>query len=246
MDDQQRARELKPCPFCGGQPRPGFASTGVPGLEDCGYCYIECCDVHIHRDDEDACAEAWNRRAALRAAPEVLHIQVRNHHESGSFYLREGVEGEGDRKQYWCELTCNTSFGTVGHYWSSMGSPAARFLSKLNRGYLIGKLWASEASVFCGDTAVAEAKAALLRERRDGDLSKEDAREAFDVFWSVSTEFEWHQMVLNCEWLHRHLMDCGGPFGSITNPQALGFWEELWPAFITELTAARPQGVKDV
>jgi len=183
---------------------------------------------------------------AIRASPEVLHIEVRNHHESGSFYLREGVEGEGDRKHYWCELTCNTSFGIVGHYWSSMGSPAARFLSKLNRGYLIGKLWGSEASVFCGDTAVAEAKAALLRERRDGDLSKEDAREAFDVFWSVSTEFEWHQMVLDCEWLHRHLMDCGGPFGSVTNPQALGFWEELWPAFITELTAARPQGVKDV
>ena len=77
MNDQQRARELKPCPFCGGQPQPGFASTGVPELEDCGYCYIECCDVHIHRDDEEACAEAWNRRAApdavaLRTAMETL------------------------------------------------------------------------------------------------------------------------------------------------------------------------------
>lgn len=60
---------LLPCPFCGGKPRTGTANSGVPGMEDCGYAYIECCDVHVHRDEDEECASDWNRRAALLTAP---------------------------------------------------------------------------------------------------------------------------------------------------------------------------------
>lgn len=55
--------DLLPCPFCGGQPKVGETNTGVPGMEDCGYAFVECCIVHAHSEEsvEDAIA-AWNRR----------------------------------------------------------------------------------------------------------------------------------------------------------------------------------------
>lgn len=62
--------ELLPCPFCGGMPKVGHANSGVPGMEVCGYAYIECCDVHVHREEDEDCVGAWNTRApVLREAP---------------------------------------------------------------------------------------------------------------------------------------------------------------------------------
>lgn len=54
---------LLPCPFCGGQPKFGETNTGVPGMEDCGYAFVECCIVHAHSEEsvEDA-IEKWNTR----------------------------------------------------------------------------------------------------------------------------------------------------------------------------------------
>lgn len=65
-DLMQQVRELLPCPFCG-----EAAKHTVWG--DAGFNKVECtyCDVGMdyfyHQDDA---FEAWNRRAALRAAPE--------------------------------------------------------------------------------------------------------------------------------------------------------------------------------
>ena len=37
------------------------------------------------------------------------------------------------------------------------------------------------------------------------------------------------------DWLYEMLVcDCE-PVGMIVNPQAVGFWEKIWPAFIAEL-----------
>lgn len=65
-DLMQQARELLPCPFCG-----EAAKHTVWG--DAGFNKVECtyCDVGMdyfyHQDDA---FEAWNRRAALRGAPD--------------------------------------------------------------------------------------------------------------------------------------------------------------------------------
>lgn len=63
LDSLAQVQELKPCPFCGGHPKVGETNTGVPGMEDCGYAFVECCIVHAHSEEsvEDAIT-AWNTR----------------------------------------------------------------------------------------------------------------------------------------------------------------------------------------
>lgn len=180
--------------------------------------------------------------AALRAAPaedQVRCIRLNIDGEWGSFYLREGVSGEGERQNHWCELTCNTSFGTVGYYWGNMGRPAARFLAKIDRGYALNKLWGADAHVFDAEVAMAEARAVILSKRKVGDLNSEEARNRWDDLADhrPTDEFEFREVVYTTDWLYAYLCDGHGPIGQVANPQAIGFWEELWPAFIAELVA---------
>jgi len=163
---------------------------------------------------------------------------VRNAGEYGTFYLREGVKGEGDRRYHWCELTCNTSFGTVGHYWSSMGGPAAWFLDKINRDYLIGKLWGMQETVFNADKAMRQVRTMILQDRRAGDLSREEARARWnDIAGGADDEFEFHTLVHDNDWLSETVYGGGSSFGEVPNPQAVGFYRHLWPVFIEQLKA---------
>lgn len=57
--------EMRECPFCGNQPRSGWQGTGVPGMDDCGYWGIDCCNAFAHADTEAEALAQWNRRALL-------------------------------------------------------------------------------------------------------------------------------------------------------------------------------------
>jgi hypothetical protein len=68
MSDLREA--LKPCPFCGNQPRSRwFGATGED--DDSGYWGLECCQAFSHEDTEEDSARVWNTRAAL-AQPEAV------------------------------------------------------------------------------------------------------------------------------------------------------------------------------
>lgn len=170
----------------------------------------------------------------LRRALETAHYNIRRNGEWGTFYVRQGV---GDQGKHWCELTCNTSFGVVGHYWSHMGCPAGEFLADVSKGYLLVKLWGMNSTVFDPDKAIADAKRALFESRRSGELTEDEARDVYDELNAGSgDEHGWHLLVDRCDWLYRRMID-GAGYGKVPNPQAEGFYRELWPAFIAELTA---------
>lgn len=183
-------------------------------------------------DPNDDCIALHPR---LRRALETAHYVIRANGEWGTFYVREGVDDQG---HHWCELTCNTAFGCVGYHWGSMGRPAREFLAKVDKGYLLGKLWGVKTRVFDAAVAIEDAKRALLKERRALDIGKDEAREVYDELnTGCSTEFEWHLLIDGCEWLYGRMVD-SADFGMVPNPQAEGFWRELWPAFLTELQSA--------
>lgn len=172
-------------------------------------------------------------------ADRIRHFRVAVDGEYGSFYLREGVECSDQRQYHWCELTCNTSFGVVGHYWGSMGMPASRFLAKIDRGYAINKLWGAAAKVFDSDEAMRDVRRAILQERRDDSINREEARERWDelAYENPDSEFDFRELVYNTGWLYKHLCEGGGPMGMVSNPQAEGFWSTLWASFISQLRA---------
>lgn len=162
---------------------------------------------------------------------------VQNRGEHGRFFLTEGYsKNPGERNgHYWCVLACHTAFGTVGYTWGSMGSPAAKFLGSLNKSYALGKLFGDKEQIFCVDEAVKQMKASLLDSRRQRDIDRDEAREAFDTLRYLDNEHEWHAAVMNNTIMYEKACD-GGRFGMVINPQAEGFWEYLWPDFIKQLT----------
>ncbi|MBB3806371.1 hypothetical protein FHR51_002523 [Xanthomonas arboricola] len=160
--------------------------------------------------------------------------------EHGRFYLTEGSEPDGrGGTRHWCVLACHTTFGTVGHTWTSMGGPAAWFLAKIGRDYAINKLWCQHSQIFCGDKAVTDIRRQILDDRRQRELSHDDARERYDAFVDgIDNESQLGMLVEREAWLYDMLVHGGGSqVGKVDNPQAIGFWKQLWPAFIAELTA---------
>lgn len=177
---------------------------------------------------------------------DVLAIEVRASGEYGLFLLREGRNASsrtGHEPYYWCQLTINSGYGTVSHYWGAMAHPAARFLAGCDRGYLIGKLWGAESRVFCAREAIKDLRELVRQKRLDTYLNKEDARAAYDELDELpltddATEF-W-TAVQDSTTLGDIFNDpCNWPDGKIENPAATGLFKTLWPEFLQALAAAR-------
>lgn len=168
----------------------------------------------------------------------LTRIQVRADGEYGSFYVLEGGEKNPDgTTRYWCELTCNTTFGVVGHTWGHMGRPAAQFFLKTSADYLLNKLWGQDLQVYDESTARRSLKELLLRDRRDEDLSHSRARELWDdlVDADLDSEHAHIQFVYGCDYWTEVFTSGNGPEYTHRNPQASGFWKYLWPGFLAEL-----------
>ncbi|HEL5026711.1 TPA: hypothetical protein UOA81_001902 [Stenotrophomonas maltophilia] len=168
----------------------------------------------------------------------LTRIQVRADGEYGSFYVLEGNEKRADGDiRYWCELTCNTSFGTVGYTWGNMGSPAAKFLSKVGRDYLLIKLWGTDHQVYDEEVARKGLVEIVLRNRRDGGWDREKARDAYDDIAAsdLSSEGSYFAEVTSIRPVYAECLNGDPPSYKSDNPQALGFWKYLWPRFLAEL-----------
>lgn len=170
--------------------------------------------------------------------------EIRANGEWGTFFVRQGFipKGEGaTHDRYWCELTCNTSFGCVGYHWGHMGSPAHEFLASCDRGYIGGKLWGADSQVFDIRTATESTKELINEALNDGDIDEGEAFDMSRAFDIISSENEWYAAVCMNDPLQSMIMQNCGIDTQADNPQMVGFFRELWPAFIAELTAAKQE-----
>lgn len=166
----------------------------------------------------------------------ALEFVVRNEGEHGTFFLKEGVGDNSGEPQHWCVLVCHTTFGTVGHTWNNMGSPAKEFLSSLSKDYLLDKLWGQTSRLFDHDATVKVLKqlvADSLREELADDSRFDAAELAFDELDHCTTTDQFYAQVGSAI---TDVVEYGDmPIKWMLNPQAVGFWEKLWPEFLKGL-----------
>ena len=88
MTNQSAMPELKPCPFCGGEPilnhiephSHHLTFDGKPLMPDYpGSWTIECCDVGMIKDTREEVVTAWNRRAlSKQGEPAAVVVDLEN------------------------------------------------------------------------------------------------------------------------------------------------------------------------
>jgi|GEM_PF-1410696 len=85
MTNQTAMPELKPCPFCGGEPILNHIEAhthhltfdGKPLMPDYpGSWTIECCDVGMIKDTREEVVTAWNRRALSQQGEDALRMAL--------------------------------------------------------------------------------------------------------------------------------------------------------------------------
>lgn len=152
---------------------------------------------------------------------------------------------------YYCgEIVIHSSFGTWGNIWSACASPFKQFLAGAEFDYLFTKFMGHQLNQFDGEASAHEVCKWITDHRRDGSLSKEQAREAWDLFSDVRSQAEYGEHdfgtammdVARCldddHPMHDHFADPSDwPRCTRYDHQAAGFWRTLWPLFIDALKA---------
>lgn len=178
----------------------------------------------------------------------ITHIVVKNEQarEHGTFFVVEGCEERSNGgTRYWAQLTCNTPFGVVGTFFGSMGAPAASFLRRCNKGYILGRLWGLESEIYDGDVAEKELRKLIVKDRRAAELTAEEARDLWQAvdFTDFGQEHDFRALVFGNNHFYQQFSEGGGSDYKVPNPQAEGFWQYLWPGFLAELAQRAEEAV---
>lgn len=158
---------------------------------------------------------------------------------------------------YYCgEITIQSSFGTWGYIWTACSTPFKHFLTKVEFDYAFTKFMGTKLDRFDGEASAREVCKWITEGRRDGSLSKAEAREAWESFEEVRSMVECSEHDFGAGMmdvarslddrhpLHDHFADpCGWPRCTKYDVQAQGFWRQLWPLFIEALKAETEQPV---
>jgi len=180
---------------------------------------------------------------------DALGIIVRNEGEYGAFFVRETARMRAPHDwQYSCELTVQSSFGIVGHYWSHMGSPAHQFFSSCEKSYVLGKLFGDKAYEFDNKATMKQLRKMLLEDRISRNVHARRAREIWDSLKDLD-DLDHPETFYDQYASDEVLLDWISP-GDIPNcqhltSQAEGFWKQLWPEFVQAMKdeAARPRDI---
>lgn len=77
-------------------------------------------------------------------------------------------------------FNCQSTFGNYGYHWSSFGGNFKKFLCEVSEGYLFTKL--CKKTYFNAQKYIEKSKKIIIKMRRDLNLTKEEAKEAWDFF----------------------------------------------------------------
>ena len=172
--------------------------------------------------------------------------QVRNKGEWATICLRQWTRESTDGHPRHCgEIMIHSSFGSWANSWGHCGTPFKSFLASLEFGYLFGKLMGTDLRKFDGEGSVKAIKQLILecrRGKRYCHVSKDEAREAWDAVENSSSEAEssldaFVRVLRDVyderigDGLREQFEEPWNHSVDKDNPQAVGFWDHIWPEF---------------
>lgn len=139
-----------------------------------------------------------------------------------------------------CVFTSYSSYGNYAYQWRSIGDCTLKaFLSDLDFSYFMSKT-RREYLRFDADASIDGIKRHIIENRRDGSLTCEEARDAWDDLPGVDANSV--DGFLNEFCASEALMRVyGGDYCDIARERpdsdSKGFWREIWPEFLKKIAA---------
>ena len=160
------------------------------------------------------------------------------------------------------EILIHSTFGSWANSWGHLGQPFDQWLQEAERSYCAEKFLGTRAREFDGEASVKSLRDSLLEHRRNGDITKNDARSIWD--WIEDNEMELesgseeffvnrlYECSREADWQdegHPHKYHERSPGRGARyfldepyersrhqlNRQFAGFWRDLWPVFVKQL-----------
>jgi hypothetical protein len=133
-------------------------------------------------------------------------------------------------------IDIQSDYGNYSNSWCSIGERDFReFLLDLEFSYFMGKVRGHDYLRFSLEKTIAEVKADINEQRRDGEITKEKARECWDILEESEQERDSEDI------FYRRVMDAdiegavydgdmsAFPRALEPDPQCQGFWDVIWP-----------------
>lgn len=171
---------------------------------------------------------------------------VSNNGEHATICIGEWKRDRGDGEICHCgEILIHSSFGAFANTWTACGSPFKQFLTKVEFHYFMGKCLGANFMKYDGDATLNRFLKDIVSARREQRVGKDEAREAWDLFYGIQESFQQSSDIMCIEvggiQSHlptrlRHIAD--EPWEHIEKKpdvQATWFWKEIWPEFVAAL-----------
>ena len=154
--------------------------------------------------------------------------------------------GQGRTGTYYCgEIQIHSSFGSWGHTWTACAVPFKEFLLDAEFEYVFIKFMGTKFRVFDGEASFKSLVERVLRSRREGEINKYEARDIYADMADVQEELECSSNDF-CNAVFRLVEGRSGRVSRMfaepwdlmchkPDPQAVGFWRDIWPEFTTAL-----------
>lgn len=176
--------------------------------------------------------------------------EVRAGYDWATICLRkwESKNAQGDVR-FGGEILIHSSFGNFNNTWGHCGYDFKEFLLNIRRDSFADKTMGSDAEVYDGPQTFRALVGKITRERRKNPqfslLDKEGARELCDILVEAEPTILMSTDDMVREVMHLDKGTWGDeafsePWDFIRmrpNPQVVGFWEKIWPAFTAQLNA---------
>jgi hypothetical protein len=165
---------------------------------------------------------------------EAQCYHVSNGYDGASIFLRYWPRDDGGSSGY---ISVVGSFGCFGHYFGNTGGDFRDFLCGCDKWYLSGKFFGTEARVFDSDKTAEALKRLVIERRRDGSIERDEAREMFDAVKDADgyNSEEAFFMFLSDRFPKFYQWEIYGLGERVMNPQAEGFFSDIWPGFVAEM-----------